>query len=256
MTRLLRVDDATLAAFAARSGQGRAARALLGAELDAAADVLLLGDVSGPGPDRTAAAGALLAITRRVVVVPIIGERQHPINLARNVATLSNLHGRRVGLAGSSSSVLALISRLFETWPLDAVVGDVEGGVYVDDTRIVRISDPVFPTIGGPLTVPVDGRDKPVTVLLSSSDGMAEGVDVVLDAAALPVWGSGSAGAVRGGSADSVSAGAAGAVSGEAAGAVRAGERIGARAAFGLGASVPLASGVPAFSGSGRLEQV
>ncbi|MFJ2371098.1 hypothetical protein [Microbacterium sp. NPDC087665] len=231
MTRLLRVDDATLAGFAVRAGESRASRELLGAELDAAADVLLLGDLDGPGPDRTAAAGALLAITRRVVVVPIIGERQHPINLARTLATLSNLHARRVGVAGTSAAVLALISRLFETWPLDAIVGDTEGGVYVDDTRIVRISDPSYPNIGGPLTLPVDVDDKPVTVLLSSSGSAEPGVDVVWDGAAVPVW-------------DTVVALGAGT------------DAVGARAAFGIGPSAPFATGTPAFAGAGRLDQV
>lgn len=232
MTRLLRVDDATLAAFAVRSGSGRDARAALGAELDAGADVLLLGDLTGPGPDRTAAAGALLAITQRVVVVPIIGARQHPINLGRNIATLSNLNGRRIGLAGTSASVLALISRLFESWPLDAMVGDSEAGVYVDDSRIVRISDPGFPSIGGPLTVPVDVTDKPVTVLLGSG-GAIPGVDVVLAVEEVPVWG---AVPVLGDDGDA--------------------DAVGARAAFGLGASEAIAVGAPAFAGSGRFDQV
>ncbi|MFF7291222.1 hypothetical protein ACFY9N_01680 [Microbacterium sp. NPDC008134] len=233
MTRVLRVDDATLAAFAVRSGAGRASRAALGAELDAGADVLLLGDLAGPGPDRTAAAGALLAITQRVVVVPIIGERQHPINLGRNIATLSNLHGRRVGLAGTSAPELALISRLFESWPLDAMVGDSEAGVYVDDARIVRISDPEFPSIGGPLTVPVDVSDKPVTVLLSPSGSASPGVDVVLSGDEVPVWGTAP---VLGDDGDA--------------------DAVGARAAFGLGASASIASGTPAFAGSGRFDQV
>lgn len=233
MTRLLRVDDATLAGFAVRAGSGRAERAALGAELDAGADVLLLGDLAGPGPDRTAAAAALLAITRRVVVVPVIGERQHPINLARTIATLSNLHERRVGVAGSSAPVLALISRLFETWPLDAVVGDSEAGVFVDDSRIVRISDPAFPTIGGPLTVPVDVSDKPVTVLLSASESVSPGVDVVLDADEVLVWGTVP---VLGDEGDE--------------------DIVGAREAFGLGASAAIAVGAPAFAGSGRLDQV
>ncbi|MFJ4253772.1 hypothetical protein [Microbacterium sp. NPDC090003] len=232
MTRLLRVDDATLAAFAVRSGSGRDARAALGAELDAGADVLLLGDLTGPGPDRTAAAGALLAITQRVVVVPIIAARQHPINLGRNIATLSNLHGRRIGLAGTSASVLALISRLFESWPLDAIIGDTEAGAYVDDSRIVRISDPGFPSIGGPLTVPVDVTDKPVTVLLGSG-GAIPGVDVVLAVDEVPVWG---AVPVLGDDGDA--------------------DAVGARAAFGLGASEAIAVGTPAFAGSGRFDQV
>ncbi|MHC9045300.1 hypothetical protein ACYX8G_11985 [Microbacterium saperdae] len=230
MTRLLRVDDATLAAFALRSGAGRASRSALGAELDAAADVLLLGDLDGVSPDRTAAAAALLAITRRVVVVPIIAARQHPVNLARVAATLSSLHGRRVGLAGRAAEELSLISQLWESWPLDTIIGDAEAGVYVDDSRIVRISDPEHPTIGGPLTLPVDVHDKPVTVLLASSGVAGAGVDVVLDTAAVPVWGS------EGGAAEASTGGA--------------------RAVFGLGPSVPFAVGAPAFSGSGRLDQV
>lgn len=231
MTTILRVDDATLAAFAVRAGSGREARARLGAELDAAADVLLLGDLDGVAPDRTAAASALLAITRRVVIVPILGWRQHPINLARTIATLTNLHGRRVGLAGASADELALISRLFETWPLDAIVGDADAGVYVDDSRIVRIADPEFPTIGGPLTVPVDVSDKPVTVLLSSDAVLSPGVDVVLDTVSVPVWGSAVALSDRG-------------------------PVVGARVAFGLGSSEPFAEGTPAFAGAGRFDQV
>jgi alkanesulfonate monooxygenase SsuD/methylene tetrahydromethanopterin reductase-like flavin-dependent oxidoreductase (luciferase family) len=236
MTPVLRVDDATLAAFAVRSGAGRTSRAALGGELDAAADVLLLGDLddvseSSVSPDRTAAAAALLAITRRVVVVPIIAARQHPVNLARVAATLSNLHGRRVGLAGRSAEELSLISQLWESWPLDTIVGDAEAGVYVDYSRIVRISDPVHPSIGGPLTLPVDVFDKPVTVLLASSGVVGTGVDVVLDATAVPVWGADVA------SAEVSHAG-------------------GARAVFGLGPSAPFATGIPAFSGAGRLDQV
>lgn len=237
MTRVLRVDDATLAAFAVRSGAGRASRALLGTELDAAADVLLLGDLDGTGPDRTAAAAALLAVTRRVVVVPIIASRQHPVNLARVAGTLSNLHARRVGLAGRAADELSLISQLWESWPLDTIVGDAEAGVYVDDSRIVRITDPSFPTIGGPLTLPVDVFDKPVTALLSpegavtSEGALPPGVDVLIDAASVPVWGS-----------DAVADGRA--------------DVLGARAVFGIAPSVPFATGSPAFSGSGRLDQV
>ncbi|WEK61850.1 MAG: hypothetical protein P0Y60_03605 [Candidatus Microbacterium colombiense] len=236
MTRVLRVDDATLAAFAVRTGAGRASRVALGEELDAAADVLMLGDVGGVSPDRfspdrTAAAGALLAITRRVVVVPIIAARQHPVNLARVAATLSNLHGRRVGLAGYSAEELSLISRLWESWPLDSIVGDADAGVYVDDSRILRVVDPEHPTIGGPLTLPVDVHDKPVTVLLSSG-GVTAGVDVALDPASVPVW-----------SADVGSVDAAAVP-------------LTARAAFGLGPSASFATGSPAFSGSGRLDQV
>ena len=120
MTRVLRVGDSTLAAFAVRSGSGRGARAALGAELDAGAGVLLLGDASGPGPDRTAAAGALLAITRRGVVVPVSGGRQHPINLGRSMASLSILHGGRVGVGaggGGWGCEWAGALRALRGWP-------------------------------------------------------------------------------------------------------------------------------------------
>lgn len=227
--RIRRIDDATLAGLAVRFRAD--ARHTLGRELDAAADVLLLGDGAGGGPDRTAAASFLLAVTRRVVVVPVIGAGQHPINLGRVTATLTNLHDRRVGIAGDDPAVLALLSRLWETWPLDSMVGDVEGGVFVDDARIRRISDPAHPRIGGPLTVPVDVADKPVTVLLDAAGAVAPGVDVVLDPDAVPRWDP----------AEPVVSPAAGG---------------GARAVFGVGPSVPFAEGSPAFTGAGRLDQV
>lgn len=227
--RILRIDDATLAGLAAAVGGTVSARRALGAELDATADALILGD--GDGPDRTAAASFLLAITQRVVVIPVIGADQHPINLGRVTATLTNLHRRRVGIAGSDPGVLALISRLWESWPQDSLVVDVEAGVYVDDTRIRRISDPVHP-IGGPLTVPVDVTDKPVTILLDAAASPSEGVDLVLDAARLPRWKRGVAPREDAAPARS------------------------ARAVLGVGPSVPFAQGSPAFDGSGRLDQV
>ncbi|GAB3595712.1 hypothetical protein [Microbacterium tumbae] len=233
--RIRRIGDAALAGLAARASADLPTRRALGMELDASADILLLGGGAGGGPDRTAAAGFLLALTRRVIVVPVIGSGQHPINVGRAIATLTNLHDRRVGIAGEDASVLTLLSRLFESWPLASVVGDVEGGVYVDDARILRIDDPAH-AIGGPLTVPVDVADKPVTVLLDAAGEVAPGIDVVLDPTAVPAW---DAAEPPVSSEPPVS-----------------GAPVGARTAFGLSASVPFATGSPAFTGAGRLDQV
>lgn len=226
--RIRRVGDARLAELLVAAGRDLAARRELGRDVDTTTDVLLIGDGPG-GPDRTAAAAHLLAVTRRTVIVPIIGADQHPINVGRAIASLTNLHARRIGIAGGDPSVLALLSRLFESWPADSVVGDADRGVYVDDTRILRIDDPVHP-IGGPLTVPVDTADKPVTVLLDAEGKPSPGVDVVLDLSAIAPWDTRES---------TVS-----------------GTTAGARAVFGLPDSTPFATGVPAFAGVGRLDQV
>lgn len=230
--RTVRADDRAIAELAVRAGTGVADRRASGAALDAATDVLLLGDVSGPGPDRTAAAGFLLAITRRLIVVPIIGDHQHPVNLARATATLSALHDRRLGLGAVDVDALALISRLWETWPLDSLVGDADSGRFVDDSRITRISDPNHPTIGGPLTLPVDVADKPVTVLLGSAGVASEGIDLVMDAATVPLL---DAAALRAPAADAAE------------GAPRT-----ARDLLGLAPSTPFATGSPAFADDDR----
>ncbi|MGP3534558.1 hypothetical protein ACTU3I_07170 [Microbacterium sp. RD1] len=230
---ILRAGEDLLAAFAAEVRGSLAARRAFGKRLDAAADVLILGDVSGPGPDRTVAAAFLLAVTERLIVVPIAGDRQHPVNLARSISTLSSLHGRRAGLAASDAGLLSLVSHLWESWPLTSIVGDAEAGVYVDDARILRISHPGYPAIGGPLTLPTDVVDKPVTVALGPGADPPPDVDVVLDLTHVgeldpslpPLTGSRAAAG-------------------------------GARAVLGLGPSTPVAHGTRAFDGAGRLDQV
>lgn len=234
--RILRADDRTIAGFAIRAGAGIAERHALGAELDATADVLLLGDATGPGPDRTAAAGFLLAITRRLIVVPIIGSHQHPVNLARATATLSSLHHRRLGLADGHADVLALISRLWETWPLASVIGDADAGRFVDESQIIRISDPNHPAIGGPLTLPVDVADKPVTILLDSSAHVSDGIDLVIDPVTVPVL-----------DASRLDAPAQ---------KEEAVAPLTARVVLALAASAPFATGTPAFAGADRLDAV
>lgn len=147
--------------------------------------------------DGTVFAAFLLAFTRRSrVVVRVDPARQHPINIARTVSTLSALHGARIGIglhddaatdawfsrathAASGADYLRLVSSLWDSWPLDAIIGDTHAGRYVDAQRIVRIADPAYAHIGGPLTLPTDVSSKPPLLLLQAqSGGGAEGGDL------------------------------------------------------------------------------
>lgn len=143
--------------------------------------------------DTTVAASFLLARTRSSrFIVRAQPALQHPVNLARNLSTLNALHPGRIGLAvsadadtrawflpeggASAADYLRLVSSLWDSWPLDAIIGDTAGGRYVDDQRIVRVADPVYGSIGGPLTLPTDTSDKPPLLLLG---GLAD--DAALD---------------------------------------------------------------------------
>ncbi|KAF1044557.1 hypothetical protein [Xylophilus sp.] len=155
--------------------------------------------------DRSIFAGFLLAATRSSkVIIRADVARQHPINLARTVSTLSALHGKRIGLGASegtevhgwfapptpgarpsAAGYLRLVSALWDSWPLDAIAGDTEAGRYVDAHRIVRVSEPAYPGIGGPLTLPTDQTEKPPLVLLweeGDRDDDGSGVDLLLTA--------------------------------------------------------------------------
>ena len=151
--------------------------------------------------DGTIFAAFLLAFTRRSrVVVRVDAARQHPINIARTVSTLSALHGARIGIglhadaetdawfargadAASAADYLRLVSSLWDSWPLDAIIGDAKEGRYVDPQRIVRIADPAYAHIGGPLTLPTDVSSKPPLLLLQAQSGEGgdlPGIDLAL----------------------------------------------------------------------------
>lgn len=151
--------------------------------------------------DGTVFAAFLLAFTRRSrVVVRVDPARQHPINIARTVSTLSALHGARIGLglhadaatdawfsrgtdAASAADYLRLVSSLWDSWPLDAIIGDTQAGQYVDAQRIVRVADPAYAHIGGPLTLPTDVSSKPPLLLLQAQGGEGgdlPGIDLAL----------------------------------------------------------------------------
>ena len=174
--------------FTTLAGGGAAATAL-GKALDAlpvAAYALGLGTAAARARDTSVALSFLLAFTRSSRFIASANPaQQHPINLARNLSTLNALHGPRIGLAlhadaptagwfrpedaaspASAADYLRLVSSLWDSWPMDALIGDTEGGRYVDADRIVRIADPVYTHIGGPLTLPTDTLGKPPLLLL------------------------------------------------------------------------------------------
>lgn len=141
----------------------------------------------------------LLGRTRALgVVITVDWQRQHPVNIARTAATLSALSRGRVGIAArerqaptppahwehpdgaTAAAYLDLLSQLWESWPLDAVVGDAETGRYVDDSRIVRVRHEVYQQVGGPLTLPTDTRAKPPLLLVGDSGSPSDRVDAAL----------------------------------------------------------------------------
>lgn len=184
---------------------GGPAAAGLGAALDAVPAAAFSLGLQGLGPasrDHIVAAAFLLAATRTSrFVVAANPARQHPIHVARAVATLSALHGGRIGVAAQAQAparpwylrethaalpdaadYLRLLASLWDSWPLDAVAADAASGPYADASRIVRIADPAYPAIGGPLTLPTDTAARPPTVLLApAGTPLPEGVDLVLE---------------------------------------------------------------------------
>lgn len=182
---------------------GGAPATALGKALDAlpvAAYALGLGTAAARARDTSVALSFLLAFTRSSRFIASANPaQQHPINLARNLSTLNALHGPRIGLAlhadaptagwfrpedaaspASAADYLRLVSSLWDSWPMDALIGDTEGGRYVDADRIVRIADPVYTHIGGPLTLPTDTPGKPPLLLLSPH-GAAASTDPSVD---------------------------------------------------------------------------
>lgn len=157
------------------------------ARLDAAPIAALslgLGSAPHEAHDRTVAAAFLLARTRRLAVLATVDPaRQHPIHVARTVATLQALHPGRIGLiaharalpvpayrhggriTGSAGDYLRLLSALWDGWPLEAVASDRSQAQYADAQQLRRVEAPHFPGIGGPITLPVDGRWKPPLLL-------------------------------------------------------------------------------------------
>ncbi|MDV3124972.1 LLM class flavin-dependent oxidoreductase [Mycobacterium sp. 21AC1] len=146
----------------------------------------VIGAERGEDPDITTvsidpsliAATAARHSTTLGLVVAAAGHRDHPYNLARRLVSVDHAaHGRVGWLALDSDQGIALnaatdswtgaeldathtadavhaVRTLWRTWPLSAVVGDRDKGVFADVTQIRRADVRRGYTISGPLNVP------------------------------------------------------------------------------------------------------
>lgn len=105
--------------------------------------------------------------------------RDSPYNLARRVASLTALSKRQAGVLlapstasgepggslvadGSPADGVLAMKKLWQTWPLDSVVGDRRRRVFVESERIRRADSSGAYGAAGPLQVPVDRAAQPI----------------------------------------------------------------------------------------------
>ena len=143
--------------------------------------------------DPSIAAAALAARSTTPFLVVAAPQRDHPYNLARRIASLDHLADGRAGLllaerdlsaplaeAGREAwggarlspgapleptttrdAALALAA-LWQSFPVESIVGDRESRVYAEADRIVHIDHHGVFDIAGPLTVPTTPQGAPV----------------------------------------------------------------------------------------------
>jgi alkanesulfonate monooxygenase SsuD/methylene tetrahydromethanopterin reductase-like flavin-dependent oxidoreductase (luciferase family) len=154
--------------------------------LDESVDAVVLGadlvaPERAPGPsntvgvDPTIAAITLAHLTTHVgLIVAAAPHRDHPYNLARRLASIDHASRGRVGLLiGSNDSIapdgspwttsepgdaaadaVTAIRELWRSFPIDAVVGDREAGLFAESHRIVAVDHRGAFNVTGPLQVP------------------------------------------------------------------------------------------------------
>ncbi|MEV8516026.1 LLM class flavin-dependent oxidoreductase [Dactylosporangium sp. NPDC051484] len=173
------------------------------------------GTAAGRALDPTVVAAYLAGVHGGVgYVAELPTTHNAPYNAARRVLSLDRATGGRAGvalLAGDGDEVseatapdpgaagparrwaeyARVLTRLWESFPRTALVGDQDGGVVVDDTLIAPIDhEGVFYRVAGPLDGPSSVQGRPVVVAdLDALDAaaVAESADVVVvDAAAAP----------------------------------------------------------------------
>lgn len=197
---LVAVTRSTLAELLAPDGAAELPR--LAERLDAVADALILGtdllhetsaaDADSEGVDPTIAAITLAHHTRSVgLIVAAVPQRDHPYNLARRLASLDHASGGRAGLfigiedrqatAGSpwtqADSVVAAadavtaIRALWRSFPIDAIVGDRQSGLFTESHRIVAIDHRGAFDVAGPLQVPWSPQIWPPVLAWSAEAG-------------------------------------------------------------------------------------
>ncbi|MDA0183042.1 LLM class flavin-dependent oxidoreductase [Solirubrobacter phytolaccae] len=170
-------------------------------------DAVFLADQPGlfEPPDRrppmtalepTVVLAAVASATERIGVVATASTSYNePFNLARRIASLDHLSGGRAGWNavttyaptasanfgfeapashderyGRADEFLSVTKQLWDSWADDALVGDVDAGVYADTGRIEPI-DHVGEhfSVRGPLNVPRSRQGRPVLVQAGGS---------------------------------------------------------------------------------------
>ncbi|GAA2985586.1 alkanesulfonate monooxygenase SsuD/methylene tetrahydromethanopterin reductase-like flavin-dependent oxidoreductase (luciferase family) [Microbacterium terrae] len=146
--------------------------------------------------DPAVAAGLLSAGGPRSFVVSADTGRHAPFNLARRVQTLARITGGRIGLHVRSTGIdpltrasgtvpatadpieafaeyLAVLSRLWRSFPDDALVGDRDSGILADPSQLAPadFTGRVY-AVAGALNVPLDPALRPV-VIVDRADAVA-----------------------------------------------------------------------------------
>jgi FMN-dependent oxidoreductase (nitrilotriacetate monooxygenase family) len=130
--------------------------------LDGSSEVFLRRGIAVPRQDKAIVAALMAQVTSRIGIVPTFGTyAYHPYLLARQIATLDQVSGGRIGwnvvtgssdLAGMNFGMDALPEHdvrydmadeyieacrgLWGTWEPDAIIADHENGILVDHTKV------------------------------------------------------------------------------------------------------------------------
>lgn len=178
-----------------------AARAVLAIAASRGADAVILPELGDALVDPTVLAGLLSADGHDVaILVEARTDRHAPFNLARRAQTIARLTGGRAGLylrgtgvdpvtaAGRpgtdrGSDVTAeyaeVLRRLWDSFPLSALLGDREAGLFADIEQIepARHQGEVF-GVEGALNIPIAGEHRPLLL----ADAEAVGAEAPVDA--------------------------------------------------------------------------
>ncbi|MEM7406222.1 MAG: NtaA/DmoA family FMN-dependent monooxygenase [Pseudomonadota bacterium] len=130
--------------------------------LDGSSDVVLKRGIAVPRQDKAIVAALMAGVTSRIGIIPTFGTyAYHPYLLARQIATLDQASGGRIGwnvVTGSSDlagrnfgmdglpehdlrydmadEYLEACRGLWNTWEPDAVIADRESGVLIDPAKV------------------------------------------------------------------------------------------------------------------------
>lgn len=142
------------------------------------------------------------------IVVAASAHRDHPYNLARRVASVDHVSGGRAGVllgvrdqlapgdsawggagltagapldAATAADAAAALAALWQSWPVDSIVADVERGVFVQAEQIRHVDHRGAFDIDGPLNVPTTPQGAPVLFGLASSVSEAQAFAPVVD---------------------------------------------------------------------------